>query len=56
MARVGGGKRRIVDWDESYTLPENLFLAYQRGAGERYRALGVRYLNDVFLIGWRWAK
>jgi hypothetical protein len=35
-------------WDESYTMPENLFLAYQRGAGERYRALGVQYLNDVF--------
>ena len=36
------------NWDESYTMPENLFLAYQRGAGERYRALGVQYLNDVF--------
>jgi len=35
-------------WDESYTMPENLFLAYQRGAGERYRALGVQYLHDVF--------
>src|SRR5260370_46724 len=23
--------------DESYTIPENLFLAYQRGAGKRYR-------------------
>jgi uncharacterized protein len=35
-------------WDESYTMPENLFLAYQRGAGEQYRALGLQYLNDVF--------
>ena len=35
-------------WDESYTMPENLFLAYQRGAGEQYRALGIQYLNDVF--------
>ena len=33
-------------WDESYTLPESLFIAYARGAGERYRALGVRYLKD----------
>ncbi|MGA8340435.1 MAG: beta-L-arabinofuranosidase domain-containing protein [Candidatus Sulfotelmatobacter sp.] len=35
-------------WDESYTMPENLFLAYQRGAGERYRALGIQYLNEPF--------
>src|SRR3984957_10206877 len=35
-------------WDESYTMPENLFLAYQRGAGERYKVLGVQYLNDTF--------
>jgi len=42
------GKDESYTWDESYTMPENLFLAYQRGAGERYRALGVQYLNDVF--------
>ena len=35
-------------WDESYTIPENLFIAYQRGAGERYRALGIQYLADDF--------
>lgn len=35
-------------WDESYTMPENLFLAYQRGAGERYRELGKQYLDDVY--------
>ena len=35
-------------WDESYTMPENLFLAYQRGAGEQYRALGQQYLDDVY--------
>ncbi len=29
-------------------MPENLFLAYQRGAGERYRALGVQHLNEPF--------
>lgn len=35
-------------WDESYTISENLFLAYQRGAGERYRALGQQYLDDAY--------
>src|SRR5216683_780669 len=35
-------------WDESYTISENLFLAYQRGAGERYRALGRQYLDDEY--------
>jgi uncharacterized protein len=35
-------------WDESYTMPENLFLAYQRGAGDRYRQIGVQYLNEPF--------
>jgi DUF1680 family protein len=34
--------------DESYTISENLFLAYQRGAGERYRALGLQYLDDEY--------
>jgi DUF1680 family protein len=33
-------------WDESYTISENLFLAYQRGAGDRYRDLGSQYLDD----------
>jgi len=42
------GKDESWTWDESYTMPENLFLAYQRGAGKRYRALGVQYLNDAF--------
>jgi len=35
-------------WDESYTISENLFLAYQRGAGRRYRELARRYLDDVY--------
>lgn len=34
------------NWDESYTMPENLFLAYQRGAGRRYYDLGIQYLDD----------
>jgi hypothetical protein len=33
-------------WDEPYTLPENLFLAYRRGAGSRYRDLATRFLAD----------
>jgi uncharacterized protein len=37
-------------WDETYTLPENLFLAYQRSNGDkRYRDLAVRFLeHDYF--------
>lgn len=33
-------------FDESYTLPENLYLAYQRGAGTRFRAVAAKYLQD----------
>lgn len=33
-------------WDESYTMPENLFIAYQRGAGNRYKDLAFQYLDD----------
>lgn len=40
------GKDQSYRWDESYTNPENLFLAYQQGAGERYRELAVRFLDD----------
>ena len=36
----------VWTWDESYTLPENLFLAYERGAGQRYYEMGLEYLND----------
>jgi DUF1680 family protein len=40
------GKDQSFRWDESYTNPENLFLAYQRGAGEQYRKIAVQYLDD----------
>jgi DUF1680 family protein len=33
-------------WDESYTLPENFFLAYTRSGKTRYRDLAVRFLQD----------
>lgn len=38
-------------WDETYTLPENLFLAWQRGAGPRYRDLAIRFLEDDLYFG-----
>jgi len=42
------GTDESYTWDESYTISENLFLAYQRGAGERYRSLGTQYLDDEY--------
>ena len=33
-------------WDETYTLPENLFLAYQRSGRAFYRDMAKRYLED----------
>ena len=43
---VGDNTSDDYTWDENYTLPENLFLAAERGAGERYRKLATRYLLD----------
>jgi uncharacterized protein len=40
------GKDYSFGWDESYTLPENLFLAWERGAGEQYREMATKYLMD----------
>lgn len=40
------GKDYSFGWDESYTLPENLFLAWERGAGQLYRDLAGQYLMD----------
>ena len=37
-------------WDEPYTLPENFFLAWQRGAGARYKDMGEHFLAD----SWYW--
>jgi uncharacterized protein len=33
-------------WDETYTLPENLFLAYQRSGKPFYRDMAKRFLED----------
>src|SRR5215475_12934334 len=42
--------KTIADtWDETYTLPENFFLAYERSGNSRYRELAVRFLeHDYF--------
>jgi DUF1680 family protein len=39
-------KDESYTWDESYTLPENLFLAYRRSGNVFYRDLAVRFLED----------
>jgi hypothetical protein len=44
------GKDNSWNWDESYTLPENLYLAStQLGAqaGQRYRKMAEQYLDDA---------
>ena len=38
-------------WDESYTLPENFFLAYQRSGKVFYRDMAKRYLEDDTYFG-----
>ncbi|GAC1662405.1 MAG: glycoside hydrolase family 127 protein [Candidatus Acidiferrum sp.] len=35
-------------WDESYTLPENFFLAYQRSGDKRYRDLAERFIYHEY--------
>jgi DUF1680 family protein len=44
-------KNIAYTWDESYTLPENFYLGYQRGAGARYRQLAQRFLQDDTYFG-----
>ncbi len=39
-------KDESYSWDESYTLPENLFLAYRRSGNKLYRELAARFLED----------
>lgn len=47
--RSRGYKNIAFTWDETYTLPENFFLAYQRTGDERYRDLGARFLEENYL-------
>jgi len=42
------GKDESYTWDESYTISENLFLAFQRGSGELFRSLAVYYFYDEY--------
>jgi DUF1680 family protein len=35
-------------WDETYTLPENFFLAYQRSGDPRYKELGERFIYHEY--------
>lgn len=50
LSRAEQRARRHKDtsytWDETYTLPENLFLAYQRSGKTFYRDLAKQYLED----------
>ena len=34
-------------WDETYTMPENLYLASSFGAGDSYRRMAEAYLDDA---------
>ncbi len=40
------GKDVSWNWDESYTIPENLYLVYAMGAGRRYLDMAGQYLDD----------
>ncbi len=41
-------KDQTYTWDESYTLAENLFLAWRRTGDKKYRELGSAYLYNSF--------
>jgi len=41
-------KSLAYTWDETYTLPENFFLAYQRSGDKRYRELGQRFIYHEY--------
>jgi uncharacterized protein len=45
-ASIGENTTNDYTWDESYTLPENLYIAAACGAGSRYRDLAGRFLLD----------
>ena len=44
--RARAHKDTSYTWDETYTLPENLFLAYQRSGKPFYRDMAKQYLED----------
>jgi DUF1680 family protein len=41
-------KEIAYTWDETYTLPENFFLAYQRSGDKRYFELGKRFIYHEY--------
>ena len=45
-ASIGESTANDYTWDESYTLAENLYLAWERGHGERYKKMARRFLLD----------
>jgi DUF1680 family protein len=46
-ASVGDNTTDDYTWDESYTMPENLYLAAARGAGQRYKEMAPKYLLNA---------
>ena len=42
------GRDNSWNWDESYTVPENLYLVYAMGAGRRYLDMAQQYLLDSY--------
>ena len=44
--RARAHKDTSYTWDETYTLPENLFLAYQRSGKSFYRDMAQKFLED----------
>ncbi len=44
-------KNTPYTWDETYTLPENLFLAYQRSGKSFYRDMAKQFLEDDTYFG-----
>jgi uncharacterized protein len=41
--------KNVADtWDETYTLPENFFLAYQRSGKSQYRDLALRFIEQDY--------
>lgn len=45
-ASIGESTANDYTWDESYTLAENLYLAWERGHGDRYKTMARRFLLD----------
>jgi DUF1680 family protein len=46
--RARAHKDLSYTYDETYTLPENLFLAYQRSGDVRYKDLAVRFIEKEY--------